>query len=139
MSGYLLDTNVVSELSKQTPHPGIVAFLDAEDDLWLSVIVLEELELGVRLLPESRRRSRLRDWLSQLTVDFAARVLPIERREAEQAAVFQARARRNGRVLHLADALIAGTAITHDLAVVTRNARDFDGLDIGVINPWQTP
>ena len=139
MSGYLLDTDVVSELSKQTPHPGIVAFLDAEDDLWLSVIVLEELELGVRLLPESRRRSRLRDWLSQLTVDFAARVLPIKRREAEQAVVFQARARRNGRVLHLADALIAGTAITHDLAVVTRNARDFYGLDIGVTNPWQMP
>ena len=139
MSGYLLDTNVVSELSKPTPYTGTVRFLDAEDDLWLSVIVLEELELGIRLLPEGRRRDELRAWLTQLAADFAARVLPIERREAEQAAALQARAHRGGRGLQLADALIAGTAMTHDLAIVTRNVRDFDGLGIDVVNPWRTP
>ena len=138
MSGYLLDTNVVSELSKPAPHLGTVRFLDARDDLWLSVIVLEELELGVRLLPDGRRRDGLRAWLTQLAADFAARVLPIERREAEQAAALQARAQREGRGLQLADALIAGTAMTHDLAVVSRNVRDFEGLGIDVVNPWQT-
>jgi predicted nucleic acid-binding protein len=137
MSGYLLDTNVVSELSKPAPHAVIVTFLDTEDDLWLSVIVLEELELGVRLLTEGRRRDRLRAWLSQLVLNFAARILPVERKEAEQAAALQAKAHRTGKGLQLADALIAGTAATHDLVVATRNVRDFDGLGIDVFNPWQ--
>ena len=138
MSGYLLDTNVVSELSKLAPHPSIVSFLDAEGDLWLSVIVLQELSLGVRLLPEGRRRDGLRAWLSQLLSNFVERVLPIERPEAQQAAVLQARAHRSGRGLQLADALIAGTAVTHDLTVATRNVRDFDSLGIHVVDPWQT-
>lgn len=140
MSGYLLDTNVVSELSKLAPHPAIVTFLDVEDDLWLSVIVLEELSLGVRLLPEGRRRDGLRAWLFQLLSNFVERILPIDRPEAQQAAAFQAQAQaqRSGRVLQLADALIAGTAMTHDLTVATRNTRDFDGLGIHVVDPWQT-
>ena len=108
MSGYLLDTNVISELSRERPHPSVVDFLAEWDDLWLSVIVIEELEMGVQLLPEGRRRERLRDWLSRLLTDFDWRILPIERREAEWAAAFQARAHRGGGMLQLADALIAG-------------------------------
>ena len=139
MSAYLLDTNVVSEFSKQSPHPAVVSFLGAQDDLWLSVIVIEELELGVRLLPEGRRRDRLGDWISQLMVDFSHRVLPIESREAKWAATFRARAHRDGRVLQLGDALIAGTAKANDLSVATRNVRDFGSLDVDIFNPWQTP
>ena len=71
MTGYLLDTDVVSEFSKRSPSPHVVGFLeDTQADLWLSVIVLGELELGVQVLPEGRRRNRLSDWLSQLKVDF---------------------------------------------------------------------
>ncbi len=137
MSGYLLDTNVVSELSKQIPHPAVADFLvDTHDELWLSVIVLVELNLGVKLLPEGRRRNRLSDWLSQLMLDFDQRMLPIESQEAEWAAAFRARAHRDGWRLQLADALIAGTAKARDLVLATRNARDFGGLDVEVINPW---
>ena len=139
MSGYLLDTNVVSELARRIPHPAVIRFLDTQDDLWLSAIVLGELTLGVHLLPHGRRRDSLSDWLSQLIADFDQRVLPIERWEAERAAAFQAHARREGRVLQLADALIAGTAVTNDLTIATRNVRDFDGLDVAVINPWEVP
>ena len=138
MSGYLLDTDVVSELSKPAPHPAIVTFLDTEDDLWLSVIVLEELSLGVQLLPEGRRRDGLRKWLSQLLSNFVERVLPIDKPEAQQAAALQARAHRSGKGLQLADALIAGTAMTHELTVATRNLRNFEGLGINVVDPWQT-
>ena len=138
MSGYLLDTNVVSELSRPTPHPAIVTFMGAEDDLWLSVIVLEELDLGVQLLPHGRRREGLRTWLSLLLSNFAARILPIGRREAAQAATLQARAHRRGKRLQLADALIAGTAMTCDLVVATRNVRDFGGMGVDVHNPWET-
>ena len=139
MSGYLLDTNVISELSKERPHPSVVAFLSERDDLWLSVIVIGELELGVQLLPEGRRRERLRDWLSRLLTDFDRRVLPIERRDAEWAASFQARVHRGGGMLQLADALIAATAKSNNLTVATRNVKDFIGLDIAIVSPWQSP
>ena len=139
MSGYLVDTNVVSELVKRSPHPAVVNFLSAQNDLWLSAIVVEELELGVRLLPEGRRQDELKGWLSKIMEDFGQRVLPVGTPEAVWAATLQARAHREGRVLELADALIAGTAMTNNLSVATRNVVDFDYLGVGVINPWETP
>ena len=138
MSGYLLDTNAVSELTKEVPAPSVVDFLNAHDDLWLSVIVVEELELGIQLLPEGRRRDGLREWLTQLLADFGDRISPIGRREAEWAAVLQARVHRSGGELDLGDALIAGTAMANEMAIVTRNVRDFEGLGAEVINPWKT-
>ena len=137
MTGYLLDTNVLSALAKEKPHPAVMSFLDAWDEFWLSAIVLAELELGVQLLPEGRRRNRLRDWVSQIVAKFEQRLLPVERREAEWAALFQARVHSSGRALELADALIAGTAMTNDLAIATRNVKDFADLDVEVVNPWE--
>ena len=90
MSGYLLDTNVVSELTRENPNPGVMDYLNAQENLWLPAIVVEELELGVQLLPEGGRRDRLREWLSLLLADFEGRISPVGRREAEWAAVFQA-------------------------------------------------
>lgn len=137
MTDYLLDTNVVSELSKQSPHPTIVNFLRSPNDMWLSAIVVNELELGVQLLPEGRRRDSLRYWLSQIMEDFRGRILPIRRQEAEAAASFQALVHRDGGKLELADALIAGTAKVRGLSLATRNTRDFSGLDIDIVNPWE--
>ena len=136
MSGYLLDTNVISEMSKPTPNQVVIDFLTTHDDLWLSSIVVEELELGVQLLPQGRRRESLREWLSQIMADFDERISPVGKREAEWAARFRARVYRNGGDLELADALIAGTAMANDMTVVTRNAKDFDGLGIEIVNPW---
>ena len=139
MSGYLIDTNVVSELTKVSPDPGVVTFLSEQDDLWLSSVVLHELEFGLLSLPEGRRRDDLQQVLSDFIAEFDDRILPLERVEAEWAARLRAKAHLSGRVLHLGDALIAGTARAHGLAVATRNVKDFDGLDVSVANPWQTP
>ena len=139
MSGYLIDTNVVSELTKASPDPGVVTFLSEQDDLWLSSVVLHELEFGLLSLPEGRRRDDLQQVLSDFIAEFDDRILPLERIEAEWAARLRAEASLSGRVLHLGDALIAGTARAHGLAVATRNVKDFDGLDVNVANPWQTP
>ena len=139
MSGYLIDTNVVSELTKVSPEPGVVTFLSEQDDLWLSSVVLHELEFGLLSLPEGRRRDDLQQVLSDFIAEFDDRILPLERVEAEWAARLRAKAHLSGRVLHLGDALIAGTARAHGLAVATRNVTDFDGLDVNVANPWQTP
>ena len=139
MSGYLIDTNVVSELTKASPDSGVVTFLSEQDDLWLSSVVLHELEFGLLSLPEGRRRGDLQQVLSDFIAEFDDRILPLERIEAEWAARLRAKAHLSGRVLHLGDALIAGTARAHGLAVATRNAKDFDGLDVNVANPWLTP
>jgi len=139
MSGYLIDTNVVSELTRASPDPGVVAFLSEQDGLWLSSVVLHELEFGLRSLPRGRRRDDLRQVLSDFIAEFDERILPLERVEAEWAARLRAEAHLSGRVLHLGDALIAGTARAHGLSIATRNVKDFDGLDVNVANPWHTP
>ena len=139
MRGFLLDTNVVSEAAKPAPNPRVIAFLADRIDLWLSVIVLYELEYGVRLLPPGRRREARRAALVDLTARFHRRVLPIGQDAAGHAARLSAHARRVGRPVHLGDALIAGTAAANDLVLATRNADDFAALDIELLNPWTGP
>ena len=137
MSGFLLDANVVSELTKDAPDPRVVAFLTGQDDLWLSALVLHELEFGLELLPPGQRRDGLRSVLSEFIAAYEDRILPMERTGAERAAQFRTQAHRSGRVMDLGDALIAGTAKVHGLSVATRNAGDFADLDVDVINPWE--
>jgi hypothetical protein len=137
VSGILLDTNVVSELTKDAPDSNVVAFLNRHSNLWVSIIVVHELDFGVRLLPSGRRRDGLQSALLEFVEDYADRILPLERSEAKAAAELRAHAQRSGRVLHLGDALIAGTAKAHGLSVATRNVTDFDGLDVDVANPWE--
>ncbi|MDE2926170.1 MAG: PIN domain-containing protein [Acidobacteriota bacterium] len=126
-------------LAHQDPGaPSGVAFLSEHQDLWVSAIALHELEFGLRLLPLGQRRDRLRATLSEFITGYEDRVLPLERMGAEWAAHFRAQAHRAGRMLDLGDALIAGTARAHDLALATRNVADFSSLDLGVVNPWET-
>ena len=139
MKGFLLDTNVVSEAARPEPNPGVIAFLAARDDLWLSVVVLYELEYGVRLMPDGRRRDTRQAILSDLMARFGRRVLPIGRREAGHAARFGAHARHAGRTVPLGDVMIAGTAAANDLVVATRNAADFAPFGVEVLNPWHVP
>ena len=138
MNGYLLDTNVISEVIRSTPHARVVTFLTEHDVLWLSSIVIHELEYGLQRMAQGQRRSSLQDSLLGIIAEYEDRILPLERGGAEWAARFRAHAQRSGRTLDLGDALIAGTAKTHDLAIATRNVRDFDGLDVNVVNPWET-
>ncbi len=139
MRGFLLDTNVVSELVKAVPEQRVIMFLIDKPDLWLSTIVLHEMDFGLNLLPLGHRRDSLSTVLSGFVSKYDNRIVSVGRPEAQQAAMLRAQARRLGRVLHLADALIAGTAKAHDFAVVTRNAVDFKGLEVDVVNPWETP
>ena len=136
MRGCLLDTNVVSELTRDAPDPRVVAFLSGRDELWLPAIVVHELELGLALLPPGRRRDAIDAALSAFVALYEDRILPLGRAEAAHAAALRARARRSGRILDLGDALIAGTAVAHDLAVATRNIRDFQDLGLDPVDPW---
>ena len=137
MSNFLLDTNVVSEVTKARPSPQVIAFLEEQEDLWLPTIVLHELEFGLLLLPEGQRQDRLRTALFAFIAAYDDRILPLDSAAAEWVARFRAHARRSGETLDLGDALIAGTAKANDLVIATRNTKDFDYLDIEVVNPWE--
>jgi predicted nucleic acid-binding protein len=136
MKGFLLDTNVISELVKPVPDKNVVEFLSTMDSAWLSIISLHELTYGLELLPKSKRRTELDEKLQQLLSEYSDWIIPVNQSEANQAALFRVQAKNQGRVIHLADALIAGTAKVHDLSVVTRNVDDFLGIDVEVVNPW---
>lgn len=136
MTGVLLDTDVISELTRPKPAPPVIAFLAAQEDLWLSTLVLHELEFGMLLLPSGGRRDALRGILSEFVRRYEDRVIAVDAESATWAARFRVDARRGGRTLDLGDALIAGTAKAHGLAVATRNVLDFRGLDLVVANPW---
>ena len=136
MSGFLLDTNVLSEMTREVPHPGVIAFLAEQEDLWLPSLVVHELEYGIQLLPQGRRRDHLQALLASIVATYADRILAVDRSAAESAARLRAQARRMGRPLDLGDALIAGTAQSNALTIATRNVRDFDFVDVTVISPW---
>lgn len=139
MTGYLLDTNVISELTRDVPEPKVLAFLDGRDDVWLSSILIHEVEYGVRLLSHGHRRSRLSRMQAGIISTYGNRILTLDKAGAEWAAEFRATARRSGHAVDLGDVLIAGIAKANALAVATRNVADFQRLDVEVINPWEVP
>jgi len=136
MNGYLLDTNVVSEVMRSVPNAQVAAFIDEHAELWLSSIVIHEIEIGIQLLAESQRRDRYQRHIQQIITEFEDRILPLDSAGAKWAASFRAQSKRYGKTLDFADALVAGTAMSHNLIVATRNIRDFEGLNVMAVNPW---
>lgn len=137
---FLLDTNVVSELRRAgsgRADPGVVAWAEQVDPaaLFLSVLSLQELELGVRLkqLHDPRQGQRLRQWLDQQVLPaFAGRILPVDGAVARCSAALHLPDSRP-----LRDALMAATALVHAMVVVTRNGGDFLPMGVEVLNPWR--
>lgn len=136
MNQFLLDTNILSELGKPQPQKNVVDFLSQLSVAWLSTITLHELAYGIALLPEGNRRNSIESTITELMARYGDYIITIGQQEAEQAALLRVLAREQGKTLHLADSLIAGTAQAHNLAVATRNTKDFDGLQIDVFNPF---
>jgi predicted nucleic acid-binding protein len=142
MSGFLIDTNVLSEYNRSSgPDPGVKRWLESTDreSQFVSVITLAEIQKGIELLSEGKRRSQLEEWLAQdLEAWFSGRVLPVDRRVAACWATLVARGVRTGRPLPTVDSMIAATALAHDLTIVTRNTKDFEVANAATINPWES-
>lgn len=139
MTGFLLDTNIPSELTRPKSDPQVENWLDNADDdqLFFSVVSLGEIFKGITILPESKRRQQLHQWVDEtLRPWFKGRVLPVTEAIAERWGILAGESQLKGRPLKVADGLIAATALEHELTVVTRNVRDFSGLGVDVLNPW---
>ncbi|MGD0696461.1 MAG: type II toxin-antitoxin system VapC family toxin [Terriglobia bacterium] len=141
MSGFLLDTNFVSELVRVRPEPRVVEWMRAaqENLLHLSVLTLGEIRKGATILPASRKRDQLERWLViDLPGQFGNRVLPINAEIAEIWGTMAGQAQLRGITLAIIDGLVAATAKHHGLSVVTRNVKDFSVWGIPAVNPWET-
>ncbi|HEY1170609.1 MAG TPA: type II toxin-antitoxin system VapC family toxin [Verrucomicrobiae bacterium] len=137
MNGFLLDTQVISELIRPQPEATVVAWLEAQesDRLFLSVFSIGEIEKGIARVTDARRRAKLRKWLDEdVSATFAGQVLPVD--EAVSITWGKALAQVN-RPLPAIDSLIAATALHHGLTMVTRNEADMELPKLVVFNPWE--
>ncbi len=139
MSGFLLDTNVVSELVKPRPEPTVVHWIQATEEslLFLSVLTIGEIRKGISSLPSGNRRVLLESWLgNDLVMRFADRILSIDFEIAERWGLLSAQAKSSGVLLPVIDGLLAATALHHNLTFVTRNTSDVKLAGLSVFNPW---
>lgn len=140
MSGFLLDTNCISEVVRTQPDPHVLKWMEGtpEDLLYLSVLTLGEIRKGVGILPQSKRRSRLEVWLEiELRMRFAGRILPVDTAIADRWGVLSAAAKRVGNPLSPVDGLLAATALHHNLTIVSRDVKDFSNAHVAILNPWK--
>ena len=140
MAGFLLDTNVVSELMKPRPNRRVVAWIDstAESLMHLSVVTIGEVRKGIDLLrDQDPKRAALQSWLDRdVRIRFAGRLLPIDDGIAERWGQLEALARKRQLTLPTIDALLAATALHHGLTLVTRNTADIGPTGVPVFDPW---
>ena len=143
MSGFLLDTNVLSEFNRRgEPNRRVKQWLEAADtdSLYASVLTLGEIRFGVELLPPSKQRTQLEQWLDRdLPEWFEGRILPVDQSIADRWGLLRAQAQMKGQPLSIIDALLAATALQYNLTIVSRNVSDFSVVGLAVVNPWEAP
>jgi predicted nucleic acid-binding protein len=136
----LLDTNVLSELMKPAPEPMVIQWLDAQMDnqVFLTAVTKAEIELGIALLPNGKRKDAFTELAVTLFDEFQERILPFDAGAASYYAKLVANARKGGRALSVEDAQIAAITQANHLTLATRNSKDFEFIpDLSLINPWQ--
>ena len=140
MSGFLLDTNCISELIRNRPEPRVLEWMEAADEslLHLSVLTLGEIRKGVAGLLNGKRRAQLENWLQlDLQARFSGRILSVDAPIADRWGLLAAEAKRNGITLSAIDGLLAATAFHHNLTIVSRNVSDFANTQVQILNPWE--
>lgn len=137
----LLDTNVLSEVTKPRPDEGVLKWLHGldEDRTFISIVSIAEIRRGVALMGSGRKRDALDEWLMHdLPQRFGNRIIPVEGPVALAWGDLMALAKRSGRGLASMDGLIAATAVAHQLILATRNTKDFEGFGVDFIDPWES-
>lgn len=135
----VLDTNVVSALMQTRPDERVVTWLDQQpsESVWTTAVTVFEIRFGLALLAPGRRRRQLEKAFTEtLTDDLAGRVLPFDDEAAKEAASRAAVSRTKGRPVEFRDIEIAGIVASRRGTLATGNSRHFEGLSIGIVNPW---
>jgi predicted nucleic acid-binding protein len=132
----MLDTNVVSELMRHEPHPGVARFVGFLPSPLLSVAVLHELVYGIELLPAGANKMRLSALIDSIRTQFDACLVAVDDVIARVSGELRAQVELRGGELKPMDALIAASALCRSASLATRNLKHFAGLGIDLVNPW---
>lgn len=139
MTGWLLDTNVLSELRRPKPDQRVVAFVASQplDDLFISAVTLAEIRFGIEMVADAQRRADLADWLSnKVRPLFEQRVLQVSEDVMLKWRLMVEDGRRAGHTFSQPDLIIAASAAHYGMTVVTRDGSDFERAKVPVLNPW---
>jgi predicted nucleic acid-binding protein len=139
VTGWLLDTNILSELRRPRPEPKVIAFVAAQplDGLFISSVTLAEIRFGIELIAEPSRRADLYDWLThKVRPMFDQRVLPVTEDVMFKWRLLVEDGRKAGHTFSQPDLIIAATALEHGLTVVSRDTTQYELARVPVLNPW---
>ena len=139
MTGWLLDTNVLSELRRRKPERKVVAFIAAQplESLYVSVVTFAEIRFGIERASDAGRRAELGDWLAhKVRPMFEQRVLAISEDVMFKWRLLVEEGRKLRHTYSQPDLIIAATALDHGLTVVSRDVRDYRRARVPVVNPW---
>jgi len=135
---YLVDTNIFSEPAKAKPDAEVVSWLrEHEAELYVSSITIGEIRRGIERLPDGKRKTQLRPWLTALCDCMRGRILSFNTSTAHVWGQLKAGWDRAGVVVPSLDSQLAATAQRHGLTVVTRNVTDFERTGVKVLNPFE--
>lgn len=135
----ILDTNVISEFAREHPDPRVCEWMASQlfDDLYISSISVAEMTVGVKLMPDGRKRRALEAFVTEVLLRFNGKVLPFDMNAGLRYASVQYARRNVGRPIGVQDAQIAAIARVHDGVVATRNIKDFEDTGVALVNPWK--
>ena len=134
---YLLDTDVISQRAKTHPNPDVSRWLGSitQEDIFLSVMTIEEVRAGVEAMPQGAKRQVVERWLKDdLIQGFDGRIVPIDTAVANECGRLVVAVQKQGHTPSLGDALIAATALVHGLRLATLNRKDFKRLGIALVD-----
>ena len=142
MTGWLLDTNILSELRRPKPERKVLAFIAAQplDLLYISSVTLAEIRFGIELISDASRRAELNDWLAhKMRPMFEQRVLQITEEVMFKWRLLVEDGRKGGHTFSQPDLIIAATALHYGLTIVSRDVSDYEKARAPVFNPWIDP
>jgi toxin FitB len=142
VTGWLLDTNVLSELRRPKPNRKVVAFIAARplELFYVSAVTLAEIRFGIEVVTDATKRAELNDWLAhKVRPMFKQRVLPVTEDIMFKWRLLVEDGRKAGHTFSQPDLIIAATALHHGLTVVTRDVSDYERVRAPVFNPWVGP